>query len=68
LALADEKTIEQMKAEDIDTIFEYYDKALPRDINGLPCFGSMQWLNTEDAKKMWGYYRNVKEVLDQVNK
>lgn len=35
----------------VGCIYEYMDQALPRSINGRPCFASMRILHTEDWKR-----------------
>lgn len=35
-------------ADDIGIFWEYYDKALPRSINGFPIFGSMRVMHKDD--------------------
>ncbi len=35
----------------IGCVYEYLEKALPRSINGLPCFGSFLLLHIEDWKR-----------------
>jgi hypothetical protein len=35
----------------VGCVYEYYDKALPRSINGYPCFTSMRLMHAEDWKR-----------------
>jgi hypothetical protein len=45
--------------EKIGLIYEYYDKAGPRSVNGYPSFFSMQMLNRDDTEKVLEYGRNL---------
>ena len=47
-------------------MYEYYDKALPRVINGYPMFMSMHTLNEEESDKMWEYYEKIKTSVDVI--
>jgi len=42
--------LEDVDPDDVGLIYEYYDKALPRGINGYPMFLSMYLLNGKDAE------------------
>ena len=46
-------------------IFEYLDKAGPRSINGLPGFFSFQFLQEDEAKKVWTLYKDLKEAEEK---
>lgn len=50
---------------DIGLIYEYYSKALPRGINGMPMFTSLQILSQEETKKMFTYYNEYKELKEK---
>jgi len=49
--------------------YEYYDKAGPRSVNGMPCFFSMHQINLRDWKKVVKYIKEyevrVKSFLDE---
>lgn len=51
---------------DIGMIYEYYDKAGPRSVNGYPCFFSLCYLNKHDTMIVWEKYAKIKELLDAV--
>lgn len=65
LVFADEATINQMKQNKIDTLFEYYSKANPRGINGFPTFYSFQMLDDAETKKVWEYRNKMKVTFDE---
>ena len=62
LALMDEQQVPLFMAEQPHLIYEYYDKAGPRAINGYPMFFSMQWLRKDEAATMFGYYEKLLEI------
>ena len=49
--------------------YEYYDKAGPRSVNGMPCFFSMCQINEDDWKKVVKHIKEyevrVKSFLDK---
>jgi len=62
LALMDEQQVPLFMAEQPELIYEYYDKAGPRAINGYPIFFSMQWLRKDEAIIMFEYYNKLAEI------
>lgn len=48
------KTDEEL--DNIGAVWEYYDKAGPREINGFPVFGSMHFINMADWLKITEAY------------
>lgn len=58
---------DQMDVDPPCFLYEYYDKCLPRSINGYPIFMSMQYLNGADTKKMWDLYNKFKAALDRLD-
>lgn len=52
--------------------YEYYDKAGPRSVNGMPCFFSMSHINQDNWKKIVKYIKEyevrVKTFLDKEEK
>ena len=50
----------------VGMIFEYFDKAGPRSINGYPCFFSAQMLNHQDTKEVWELYHKLQEATEEV--
>jgi hypothetical protein len=49
LSLMDQKDIDELKKDPPGLIFEYFSKAGPRSINGMPMFVSCQMLSKEDT-------------------
>jgi hypothetical protein len=39
-------------------------EAMPRSINGYPCFGSMRMLNRHDDLKVYEYYKQICKKMD----
>lgn len=66
----DEKQIDGLKKDidngKIDLIFESMDKAGPRTINGMPIFMSFQTLDKEETKKVFEYYKKIKDSIDNL--
>ena len=52
--------------KDIGFIYENYDKALPRGINGYPMFGSCGFLTRKDTERMFVFYEKYKELQEQL--
>lgn len=52
--------------KDIGMVYEYYDKAGPRSINGYPIFFSFRIVNVKDRLVVWEKYEKIREVLDAV--
>jgi len=57
----------KMQDDKIALIYEYYDQAGPRGINGYPSFFSMQVLNMEESEKMFNYFNRYKRLKDNFN-
>lgn len=65
LTFLEEKTIEGMLRDKIDFIFEYYEKAAPRTINGMPMFFSCHVLSKKETKEMFEYYEAMKKFREE---
>ena len=52
--------------KDIGMLYEYYDKAGPRAVNGYPIFWSFRILNAKDRKVVWEKYDKIQEALKSV--
>lgn len=63
LALADQKTIDKIKASKPGMFYEYLDKAGPQAINGMPIFASMRMANEDDTKKIFAYVQKMEEAM-----
>ncbi len=48
--------------KDLGMVYEYFDQAGMRSINGYPMFMSLRYLNREDTEKLRGY---VDKLIDQ---
>ena len=46
--------------------YEYFDKSLPRSINGYPIFMSHGHLNEEDTQKILEKYKEIKKVMENL--
>lgn len=57
------KTQEDLKNE-IGMIYEYYDKAGPRSINGYPMFLSLRVITPKETEKMLLYYEEYKKMKE----
>ncbi len=56
---------------DIVSVYEYYDKALPRGVNGYPCFASANFLSSkqvEEIQPLIDQYQNMKNTFIGGNK
>jgi hypothetical protein len=53
-------------SKSIGMVYEYFDKAGPRAINGYPMFMSCAFLNQKDTEYVWEKYAKIKSVLDAV--
>lgn len=52
--------------KDIGMIYEYFDKAGPRSINGYPIFFSFSIVNVKDRLFIWEKVEKVRKALDAV--
>jgi len=56
-------TEEELK-ERVGMVYEYYDQAGPRGINGFPCFFSLRVLSPKETEKMFMYFEEYKKVKE----
>jgi hypothetical protein len=63
VALIDDATRKQLIADNIQFFYEAYSEALPRGINGNPCFASMSYLNREDGFRLHAAVERIAEVV-----
>ena len=67
-----EEQLKEMKEKEVVHLYEYYDKAGPRSVNGLPCFFSCYNINKNDwnevVKYVKGYKRTKDKFLDEKTK
>ena len=52
--------------KDIGFICEYYDKAIPRSINGKPIFMSCKLVSKADMNRIIGKVQKIKKMLKDV--
>lgn len=52
--------------DDIGFVYEYYDKAGPRSINGYPIFFSCAFVSKADAKRIGEKVNKIRKILDEV--
>lgn len=52
--------------KDIGMVYEYYDKAGPRSINGYPIFFSFRVVNVKDRLAVWEKHEKIQEALKSV--
>lgn len=63
IALMEEDSIKKMEQDKIDFIYEYYDKAAPRSVNGRPIFFSCHCLTQDESKRMFEFYEQMKPAV-----
>jgi hypothetical protein len=67
-----EEQIDQFKKDEIIHFYEYYDKAGPRSVNGMPCFFSCKIINKENWRQVVRYVekyeRTKNKFLDEKTK
>lgn len=51
--------------DDIGFVYEYYDKAGPRSINGKPIFFSCGFVSKADAKRIRNKADKIRKLLDE---
>ena len=66
LNLMEDKVIEEIKAKNVNFIYEYLDQAGPLSVNGMPTFMSLRFLTKDESDKMFEYYKKFKEAQDSV--
>lgn len=47
-------------------VYEYFDKAGPRSINGYPIFFSCGFIHRDDLRVVWKMARKIQETLDNI--
>jgi hypothetical protein len=52
--------------EDVGLIYEFYDQAGPRSINGYPCFVSMRILNFAETEYVFEKAKQIKKAIADV--
>lgn len=50
-------------AANVGMVYEYRHKAMPRCINGLPTFLSMNYLDKKETEKVFGYYNAIRDAV-----
>lgn len=57
---------EPVMLQDIGLIYEYWDQAGPRSINGYPIFWSCRYLNHEDTKYVLDEARKIHDAIEAI--
>jgi|EndMetStandDraft_8_1072994.scaffolds.fasta_scaffold750238_2 hypothetical protein len=60
IALMEPEAMKKMEEDKINFIYEYYDKAAPRSVNGRPIFFSCHCLTEAESKRMFEFYEQMK--------
>lgn len=66
LALMKPSDMKQLQAANLGLLYEYFDKAGPRSINGMPIFMSMSMLTQDDTNEVLRLVRALKEAEQAV--
>lgn len=66
LLFLDEHQIKAFEKNNIAAVYEYYDKSLPRSINGYPIFMSMNSITKNDLDEVKRIVEQLKEATDNV--
>jgi len=66
VAMMDKGAHRQMKKHNVVHVYEYYNKALPRGVNGLPMFMSCHLLTKQDYLKLREYEDKIRKALESV--
>ena len=64
MAFMDDIALKEMKRDGIVHLYEWWDRAGPRSINGFPSFMSCRMLNAEDSLRIQNKMNEIKEALD----
>ena len=52
--------------KDIGIVYEYYDKQLPRSINGYPMFGTCRFLLKKESNIVMDYVKKYKDAIKEI--
>lgn len=63
LALMEPEAMKKMEEDKINFVYEYYDKAAPRSVNGRPIFFSCHCLDETESKRMFEFYEQMKPAV-----
>lgn len=66
LAMCGKEELEKQIEDPPAFFYEYNSEALPRGINGYPCFMSMRSLNGADTKRMIQFFTEIKTAMESV--
>jgi len=66
IALGGLSDLSEEARKDVGMVYEYYDKAGPRSINGYPIFFSFRIVNVKDRLLVWEKYEKIQEALKSV--
>ena len=60
-----EEEFDQLEQDEIHMFYEYMANALPREVNGYPCFFSVRVLNLDDTKYVFEQYEILKKMREE---
>ena len=66
LALMSAEQIEELKKIPPGMIYEYFDRAGPMAVNGMPIFFSFKIVSIDDTKKVLTRYNNIIDAVAKV--
>lgn len=67
LALLEPEAMKKMEEDKIDFVYEYFDKAGPRSVNGRPIFLSCHCLDETESKRMFEFHDQMKPAAVKEN-
>jgi len=62
----DQKQRDELEANDVQVLYEYYSESGPRSLNGYPMFMSMKYMTRKEWEKVFNYHEKMKTALDEV--
>lgn len=65
LLMLSEEQIEQLKKEEVVHFYAYNKDALPRSVNGYPCFMTAHTLNREEYRKVYEYEGKIRAAMGE---
>ena len=66
LIFAEKESLQDMTKQGIVELYEYMDKALPRSVNGYPCFMSFRGLKKEDCLALTKHMKKLEKAREKV--
>jgi hypothetical protein len=66
LALMGKELADELEKNPPGMIYEYFHKAGPMAIDGMPIFASFKMVSIEDTKKVLIHYNKIKEAVENI--